>query len=320
MGTAHVERKYHGVFTFLDESLNRSKLGELLVRRGYISPNQLRHALKVQKHTKAPLGQVCIDQNYIKSFDLFAILFFQRTMRFSLALCISAFSLSILLPKKSYAEKINDVPASIALTEAHNPQIVQMNQYPALFGAAEKRSTNLRAFTKWSGMFERFERSLKDRKSQKIIKNLRAELSAYKSNSVYDMAQNVNNYMNKQRYILDSKNWGKSDYWATPIEFLTHGGDCEDFAIAKYTALRALGVPESRLRLAIVQDLKKNIPHAILIVYSERGPLVLDNQIKKLRLTHQISHYKPIFSINREAWWLHTPAKKPATSIVASSH
>lgn len=133
------------------------------------------------------------------------------------------------------------------------------------------------------------------------------------------MAESVNAMMNRKKYIVDNKNWGKSDYWATPIEFMARGGDCEDFAIAKYVALRALGVPEEDLRVAIVHDMKKNIPHAILVVYSEKGALILDNQLPDARPAEQIHHYRPIFSINRQGWWLHTAPKGNENTVVASA-
>ena len=168
-------------------------------------------------------------------------------------------------------------------------------------------------------MFERFDKELSNTKSARVIRELQTKLSKYKSDSIHEMARSVNTMMNKKKYITDSKNWGKSDYWATPVEFMTRGGDCEDFAIAKYVALRALGVPENRLRIAIVQDQKKNMPHAILIVYSEKDVVVLDNQIKDMRSAKNITHYKPIFSINRLAWWLHTAPEKSSNTIVASA-
>ena len=65
-------------------------------------------------------------------------------------------------------------------------------------------------------------------------------------------------------------------------------------------------MPESRLRVAIVQDERKDIPHAILIVYAENGPVILDNQIDDVRSADSIYHYRPIFSINSDSWWLHT--------------
>jgi predicted transglutaminase-like cysteine proteinase len=130
------------------------------------------------------------------------------------------------------------------------------------------------------------------------------------------MVQKVNELVNRQPYLEDIDNWKKSDYWANPVEFFERGGDCEDFAIAKYTALRLLGVPEERLRLAIVHDKIKDIPHAILIVYSDDGPLVMDNQVSKVKRADKVNRYKPIFSINRHSWWLHT-VNKP--TIIATA-
>ena len=51
----------------------------------------------------------------------------------------------------------------------------------------------------------------------------------------------VNRYHNKARYILDIINWRLDDYWASPLQFLERDGDCEDYAIAKFMSLRALG-------------------------------------------------------------------------------
>ncbi|MGB2065030.1 MAG: transglutaminase-like cysteine peptidase, partial [Marinomonas gallaica] len=66
--------------------------------------------------------------------------------------------------------------------------------------------------------------------------------------SVGQKLQNVNIFFNMLQFVSDQQHWGKNDYWATPIEFLaTGGGDCEDFTIAKYFALRELGVPDEKL-------------------------------------------------------------------------
>ena len=83
--------------------------------------------------------------------------------------------------------------------------------------------------------------------------------------------------------------------------------------------MRALGVPENRLRIAIVQDLQKNVPHAVLIVYTDQGPMLLDNQIKSAVKVDRVSHYKPIFSINQDAWWLHTMPKNGVTRVASAA-
>ncbi len=282
-----------------------------------MSPEQLKSALKVQKTTQKPLGQICIEARYVRSIDIVSILACQFALRVCAAIMISFVTLGF-GGKRSFAGKIKDLSPMFAVS-SEGVRFAKPGYYPALFGAEERRSDNLTAFTKWSDMFDRFDTALHSKAGQRVMDELKRELSFYQSDSIFDMAQDVNHLMNKKKYIVDNENWGKSDYWATPVEFLARGGDCEDFAIAKYMALRALGVPESRLRIAIVQDEQKNIPHAILIAYSEKGPLVLDNQIKDVLKTTEINHYRPIFSINREAWWLHTAPEEPTTTVVAAA-
>ena len=60
----------------------------------------------------------------------------------------------------------------------------------------------------------------------------------------------VNAFFNANvQFIDDQALWDKKDYWATPIETLSiGGGDCEDYAIAKYFTLKQLGVDENKLR------------------------------------------------------------------------
>ncbi len=103
-------------------------------------------------------------------------------------------------------------------------------------------------------------------------------------------------------------NWGVEDYWETPYEFLTVSGDCEDYAISKYYTLRNLGIPASRLRIIIVQDLNLGgVIHAILGIYDGKDMWVLDNQIKQVILARKIYHYRPIYGINEEGWWAYHP-------------
>lgn len=215
-----------------------------------------------------------------------------------------------MLNTRVHAEQTLLVSASVSMEPAPY-------YYPALMGSREQKDKNLSAFTKWTGMFNRFDRELEKQSNLRLIRDWQQEIDRFQDGSMKTMARRVNDLVNEKRYILDKNNWGKSDYWATPVEFLKRGGDCEDFAIAKYTALRSLGVPEERLRLVIVQDTKKNIPHAVLVVYTKDGAYLLDNQIKRLINAEAKGRYEPIFSINRHAWWLHS---KPSGTVVASAN
>jgi predicted transglutaminase-like cysteine proteinase len=111
--------------------------------------------------------------------------------------------------------------------------------------------------------------------------------------------------MNRARYITDLVNWGTQDYWATASEFFWKDGDCEDYAIAKYLSLKALGFAQDSLRVVVVQDLNLKIPHAILVVYLDGKALLLDNQVGTVIEAERVRHYRPIYSVNETAWWLH---------------
>lgn len=305
-----------GIMTALKRRLDKSRLGELLVLQGVLTPQQLRYALACQRSGNAPLGRILLQERLIRRHHLYRALSEQWTVRIlatamTLTLVIAAFGI-----KPAKAQSIRDVPAQIRLAGVANAAFAPVDHYPALFGSTERASANLKPFTKWTQMFTRLERDLKSPDGQQAIASLQEDLEHMRGLPLDAMARKVNTLVNKISYIEDNKLWGSSDYWATPVEFLNRGGDCEDFAITKYTALRMLGVPEERLRLAIVHDLQKDIPHAILIVYTDNGAMILDNQASEARMASDINRYRPIFSINRTAWWLHSA---PKHTVVASA-
>ncbi len=117
----------------------------------------------------------------------------------------------------------------------------------------------------------------------------------------------VNSFFNQTNFISDIEHWGQEDYWATPMEFLiTNGGDCEDYSIAKYFALRELGVSDEKLRITYVKALKLNQAHMVLAYYSEPGaePLILDNLIKDIKSGSERLDLYPIYSFNGDGLWL----------------
>jgi predicted transglutaminase-like cysteine proteinase len=313
------QKQYKGVLSALKIRMEKNRLGELLVMRGHITQDDLEEALTISKATGQQLGRVLTNQKFISYgvirqalVEQFAI----RCMMLFMASFISFASMGT-MAKQARAASIKDVPARIAFQQvsAYAP----VAHYPKLFGSSEKQSTSLGAFTKWTGMFDRFDASLNTSTGQQVMNGLKDKVIHLRGQSIHQMAVGVNAEVNRIPYVNDINIYGKTDYWATPVEFVKNGGDCEDFAITKYVLLRALGVPEERLRIVILQDMQKNIPHAVLVVYSENGPMVLDNQIKTATHVDRISHYKPIFSINRDSWWLHTKPKGDVTVVAAAA-
>ncbi|MEM9469128.1 MAG: transglutaminase-like cysteine peptidase [Pseudomonadota bacterium] len=309
-------KNQQGFLGSVKRRFRKNRLGELLVLDGHLAPQELKTALNYSQNTGQQLGHVLVSRNFVSKSVIRRTLAEQAMLRLLVtgtAIFIAIASMGF--AKKSNAAQIKDVPASISLVQQ---SFNKASYHPKLFGSTEKKSKSLKAFTKWTSMFDRFDVALRQSSGQKEVDQLKAELATLKGLPLNKMVTRVNDMMNAKRYVEDRTNYGKTDYWATPIEFLRRGGDCEDFAIAKYTALRMLGVPENRMRIAIVQDQKKNIPHAILIVYTDQGAMVLDNQIKRTVSVNSVKHYKPIFSINQNAWWLHT-APKGNVTVVASA-
>lgn len=310
-----MSKEYKGILSGLKASLNRSRLGELLVIKGAITPIQLKTALTEQKKTDKPLGEIFLEHAMISRTQLTMILGRQMALRMIAASLFCFAAISTAESRRANADSIKDVPASIAL--ASNTKISMPMSYATLFGSSEKQSSNLSAFTKWTSMFDRFDRALTSSRNRQLINEWQQNLSSLQGKPLKQMAAAVNTMMNEKPYISDNANWGKSDYWETPIEFIQRGGDCEDYAIAKYTALRMLGVPEERLRIAIVHDTVKDIPHAVLVVYTDEGTYALDNQNQSLVRADGAGRYRPIFSINRNAWWMHTKGEPTRVASAA---
>jgi predicted transglutaminase-like cysteine proteinase len=122
-----------------------------------------------------------------------------------------------------------------------------------------------------------------------------------------DLLRDVNRMLNKIRFLDDSVHWGQADYWATPAESVaSDGGDCEDFAIAKYFLLKELGIPIARLRMTYVKAVKLNQAHMVLAYYPrpDAEPLVLDNLEDAVRPASQRPDLIPVYSFNDEEVWV----------------
>ena len=118
----------------------------------------------------------------------------------------------------------------------------------------------------------------------------------------------VNDYIHETPFICDPVLWCMEDFWAKPIEFLANdGGDCEDFSIAKYFTLRALGVPENRLRIvyAVYQRPGFTGAHMVLAYYAtpDGEPLILDNINMAVLPASSRPDLVPVFSFNTQGLW-----------------
>lgn len=121
----------------------------------------------------------------------------------------------------------------------------------------------------------------------------------------FEQLKLINAHFNRWPYKLDQDNYQVSDYWATPFEFIPRSGDCEDYSITKYYALRALGFPIDDLRIVILVDRIRGLAHAVLTVKLDNDEFVLDNQANVVMSHHRYRHYDPQYSVNETTRWVH---------------
>jgi predicted transglutaminase-like cysteine proteinase len=126
---------------------------------------------------------------------------------------------------------------------------------------------------------------------------------ALRQQSAANQLRIVQRFFSQQRYEDDRLVYADDDHWATVGEFLTHGGDCEDFALAKMHALIAAGFPEDNLRLVIVEDRIQRSAHAILAARIGGTVFYLDNQRAAVVGERDLTHYRPMFALNKLAVW-----------------
>lgn len=138
-----------------------------------------------------------------------------------------------------------------------------------------------------------------------------AELyAAYADKGLWEKLVMMNKVFNQWPYVEDMDVWGLDDYWSTPAEFIQHSGDCEDYAITKYYALKALGVPPQDMCIGVVWNRRRGEAHAVLLAKVNDQYYILDNFDNEIKLRSEAWNYMPLFYINEFAVWRHTTDSK----------
>lgn len=103
-----------------------------------------------------------------------------------------------------------------------------------------------------------------------LFRDFMQRFDSVKTASLRDKADAVNDAINDYvTYDSDENNYDRYEYFASAIETLKlKSGDCEDFAIFKYTVLKAMGVPDDRLFITSVnaEGESGGSDHVVLIV------------------------------------------------------
>ena len=124
----------------------------------------------------------------------------------------------------------------------------------------------------------------------------------------YEQLKVINAFFNRWPYKLDNDNFQVPDYWETPFEFLARSGDCEDYSITKFYALRQLGFRNDDMRIVVLFDRIRGLAHAVLAVKLDNDEYILDNQANVVMSHHRYRHYDPQYSVNETTRWVHIGA------------
>ena len=119
------------------------------------------------------------------------------------------------------------------------------------------------------------------------------------------------------RSMSDVAQYGESDVWASPLAAFARGaGDCEDYAIAKFAALRLAGLAANDLRVLIVRDATRGEDHAVAAARLDGRWLTLDNRRMAMIEDADVRDYRPTFAMDRDGIRRYAPT--PLLSAIAA--
>ncbi|HET8726984.1 MAG TPA: transglutaminase-like cysteine peptidase [Alphaproteobacteria bacterium] len=200
------------------------------------------------------------------------------------------------------------MPAVVAAPAADAPK-------GGLFGSLEFQGGRPETIPQWKRVLDRIreEREAYRLCDEDIARCQSPRMVAWRSKvrsleGRFPLAQinEINAFINKVvPYLSDGESYGVSDMWASPLEFLRNAGDCEDFAIIKYVSLLELGFAMEDLRIVVLEDTLRNLPHAVLAVRIDGESHVLDSLFDVVLRDTQITQYIPQYSVNETTRWAH---------------
>ncbi|EAQ98959.1 transglutaminase-like cysteine peptidase [Congregibacter litoralis] len=143
------------------------------------------------------------------------------------------------------------------------------------------------------------------------VQDWEAFVASRSADPILSKLQTTNDFFNERiRWSSDERIYGIEDYWATPLETLgKQEADCEDFTIAKYVTLLALGVDPKSLRLIYVKAQRPggaSQAHMVLAWYETpaAAPLILDNINTLVLPAARRQDLTPVFSFNADDLWI----------------
>ena len=194
---------------------------------------------------------------------------------------------------------------------------------PLIFGGAASRQVNRSdvIVSRWLDMQARQDRVMQHPEMRAELADFYKQLDHLKDKTIAEKSRAVDGVIDRYvAYTPDPQTYCESDYWATPLETIrAKKGDCEDFAILKYYALRYLDVPADRMFIvAVGHNGNDGVNHATLVVDVQERPandgaklppyfMVLDDDGVPRLIDMTKSKEAPYFAMNEAGIWTITP-------------
>jgi len=130
------------------------------------------------------------------------------------------------------------------------------------------------------------------------------ELSRFSQLSWHEKINAVNTHINSMPYITDQQQFNREDVWVRPHDFFEHGGDCEDFALAKFNYLAAGNIAPERLFILGLTSKSSSQAHASLGILENGNLLILDNRRNKpYREQEYTQEFNLAYALNIHGLW-----------------
>jgi len=113
----------------------------------------------------------------------------------------------------------------------------------------------------------------------------------------------------------------RQERWTTPLAALAAGeGDCKQFAVLKYAALRAAGFASDDVRVVIMGERRRPETHAMVAVRNGARWLVLDNRsLAIVESRTLLDRYRPLYTLGRDGVRRFVPQPQVAAHKAAAA-
>ena len=117
------------------------------------------------------------------------------------------------------------------------------------------------------------------------------------------------------RQLDTSKLRGIRTNWTSPLDTLAGGaGDCKQYAMVKYAALREAGFAPDDVRLVILGIRSIAQTHAVAVVREGGRWVILDNRNLELVDSRDLRDYAPMFALDHRGVWEFVRPPGPAVA------